>query len=223
MANENKPKSRDTELVVQELKDEVLVFDLHTNKAYCLNPTSTMIWNLCNGQSSVSDITEQLSKKLTQPVTDELVWLALDQFKKDDLLSNGKDLEINFAGLSRRQVIRKIGFTSMLALPVISSLVAPTAVMAQSGAGSGGAVGQSCTGAGVGSCDPGTAYCSNNTCLACLTAGTNSLCLEGPISDCPRDFGFQCCSGLATTNFGCPTPTPGYVHPPGMTIQCFCS
>jgi hypothetical protein len=135
----NNPKARETELVVQELKGELLIYDLNNNKAYCLNPTSAMIWNLCDGNNSVLDITKQAGKKLKQPVTDELVYLALDQFKADNLLDSNQEIEIKFDGLSRREVIRKVGFASLVALPVISSLVAPTAAMAQSaGAGSPG-------------------------------------------------------------------------------------
>jgi hypothetical protein len=132
MALKTKPKRRQTELVVQELKGELLIYDLNTNKAFCLNPTSAAIWNLCDGNNSVTDITKQAGKKLKQAVTDDLVWLALDQFKADNLLDSNQAIEIKFDGLSRREVIRKIGFASMIALPVITSLVAPTAAQAQS-------------------------------------------------------------------------------------------
>jgi hypothetical protein len=109
-----------------------LIYDLTINKAFCLNPTSAIIWNLCDGNNYVSDITNQVSKQLKQPVTDDLVYLALDQFKTDNLLSDNEEIKIEFSGLSRREVIRKVGFASMIALPVISSLVAPTAAMATS-------------------------------------------------------------------------------------------
>jgi hypothetical protein len=143
----NNPKSRKTELVVQELKDEVLIYDLNINKAYCLNPTSAAIWNLCDGNNTVSEITGQLSKKLKQPVTDDLVWLALDQFKQDNLLADNAEVQIKFDGLSRREVIRKIGLASMIALPVISSLIAPHAADAASCLGTGSQIGL-CVGQG---------------------------------------------------------------------------
>ena len=146
MTSINHPKARNNELVVQELKDEVLIFDLSINKAYSLNPTSTMIWNLCDGTSSVSDISRKLSEQFKQPVTEDLVWLALDGLKKHNLLEHAEELTISFNGLSRRQIIRKVGFASMIALPVISSMIAPTAAMAQSGGTVPGSrtLGQSC-------------------------------------------------------------------------------
>jgi len=133
MASKNSnPKGRENDIVVQELKGEVLLYDLNNNKAYCLNETSAIIWNLCDGNSSVSEITSQLSKQLKQPIADDLVYLALNQFKEDNLLLDNETVEIKFDGLSRREVIRKVGFASMIALPFIASLVAPTAALAQS-------------------------------------------------------------------------------------------
>jgi hypothetical protein len=179
------PQSRQNDLIVQELKDEVLVYDLTINKAYCLNPTSALVYQLCDGKHSVSDISKEISKKLKQSVTEDLVWLALDQFKEDNLLSNSKEIEIKFGGLSRREVVRKIGFASMVALPVISSLVAPTAAMAQS-AGSGCvASGNTASGAsttGVSACfSDATSKCcsrmsSNPRSSTCTNIGQNCTC-----------------------------------------------
>jgi hypothetical protein len=229
MDSKNLPKGRDRELVIQELEDEVLIFDLNTNKAYSLNDTSSAIWSLCDGHSSVSDIARKLSAKLNRPVAEEFVWLALDQFKKDDLLSNGKEIEIDFNGLSRREVIRKIGFTSMIALPVIGSLVAPTAAMAASGAVGCGTVGQGCSGSGVGTCCMGTAYCMGSTCAVCISpgVGVGPCVVNGP--SCPS-VNTQCCSGAASLG-SCGAPLVAgqvvifAVNPPpiGTPQQCRCS
>ena len=167
----NNPKSRDNELVVQELKGELLVYDLNINQGFCLNATSAAIWNLCNGNNSVSDIAEQLSRKLKQPVTDELVYLALDQFKTENLLSDNERVEIKFGNLSRREVVRKIGLASVIALPVIASLVAPTAAMAQSGvadvcAADTDPASTDCTNCPDGTpCSSGNGACSSGTCV----------------------------------------------------------
>src|SRR6188508_2700941 len=105
----NLPKSRESEVVVQEFEKEILIYDLKTNKAHCLNKTSALVYQLCNGKNTVAEISNLISKKLNQPVTEDLVWLALDGFKKDNLLEQSEQFEINFSNLSRRQVIRKIG------------------------------------------------------------------------------------------------------------------
>ena len=131
MGNSVKPVARKNDIVVQELKDETLIYDLKTSKAYCLNETSALVWQLCDGTRTISDISDELSVRLKTLISEEFVWLALDQLGKDGLLEGETD-DI-FDGLSRRDVIRKVGFASIIALPVVSSIVAPEASMAQSG------------------------------------------------------------------------------------------
>ena len=128
----NMPLSRKANIVIQEIENEILIYDLKINKAFCLNETSHLVWQLCNGINSIADISRKLSKKLNLNYSEDLVWLALDQLKKNNLLENSSEVEINFGGLSRREVIRKVGLASVIALPVIASIVAPTALHAQS-------------------------------------------------------------------------------------------
>lgn len=132
MKSQNKPLRRKEEIIVQELNGEVLIYDLKTNKAVCLNETSSMVWDACDGNQSVSEISQSIGKKLNSPANEDIVWLALDQLKKERLIANGGEVVSKFDGMSRREVIRKVGLGTMIALPLVSSLVAPTAVSAQS-------------------------------------------------------------------------------------------
>jgi len=124
------PKARSSNIVVQQLKDEVLIYDLKINKAICLNKTSALVWQLCDGKHTVSEMSDEMGKRLKTLVSEDLVWLALDQFNKDGLLEDSEELNQHFAGFSRREVIRKVGFASVVALPIVSSIVAPDAAMA---------------------------------------------------------------------------------------------
>ena len=56
MNNPNNPMARQNGLVVQEMPDEVLVYDLDTNKAHCLNNSAALVWRACDGTNSVADI-----------------------------------------------------------------------------------------------------------------------------------------------------------------------
>lgn len=128
-----KPKSRQSNLVIKDLGKELLTYDLNNNQACCLNHTAKLVFNLCNGKRTVEEIRDLLSTELKSDFPEELIWLTLDQLKKFNLIEKKETLEIDFKGLSRRQVIKKIGLTTALAFPVISSLVAPSAAHAQSG------------------------------------------------------------------------------------------
>ena len=126
------PSTRKDNLVIQDLEQEVLVYDLLINKAYYLNETSSMVWRMCDGTKSADEISRSASKKTGLPISEDIVWLALNQFKKDNLLEDSKDFATIFDGLSRREIVKKVGFASVVALPVISSVIAPSAVHAQS-------------------------------------------------------------------------------------------
>lgn len=128
----NNPVSRTEDIIVQELSGEVLIYDLKDNKAFCLNETSALIWEMCDGNKSVSEISRELGKKLNSPANEDLVWLALDQLKKEKLIESEVTAPSAYAGMNRRDVIRKIGLASMIALPVVAGLVAPPAAHAAS-------------------------------------------------------------------------------------------
>ena len=208
----NKPKTRNKDLVVQEFANEVLIYDLTINKAFCLNQTSAMIWQLSDGTKTVSQIGEIVSRKLKTPFSDDLIWLALDQFKRDKLLEKSGEIEINFNGLNRRQVIKKVGLASMVMLPIISSIIAPTAAMAQSG---GLAL--------LAACNSPT-QCQSQHCASVSNFG-NACCLgNGPyftppgayfavalnLAGCNQLAASECCNGQAT-------------QPGGPGSQCLCA
>jgi hypothetical protein len=54
------PKARTADLVINDLTDEVLVYDLKRDKAHCLNPTAAAVWKLCDGKSSAAEIAGRL-------------------------------------------------------------------------------------------------------------------------------------------------------------------
>jgi len=164
MDNSQFPVARKSGLVVQEMPDEVLVYDLNSNKAHCLNDTAAKVWRACDGNTSVAEIAANFGKGNNE----DLVWLAIDQLSESHLLES--QISTKFNGKSRRDVIKKIGLASIVAVPVIASLVAPqNALAAQScncvnnnqcitgpnGNGSGGTVcASSICNTSVGACRP---------------------------------------------------------------------
>ena len=109
-----------------------MIYDLKIDKAYCLNETSALVWNLCDGNNSVTNISEKLTNQTKSPVSEDLVWFALDQLKKDNLLENGQHLISPFVGVTRREAVKKVGFASLIAIPVVMSLHAPASAAAAS-------------------------------------------------------------------------------------------
>lgn len=164
MNNINNPTARKSGLVIQEVPDEMLVFDTETNKAHCLNETAALVWHYCDGTNSVAEITSELQSKTGKKVSSDLVWLALDQLSENKLLE--AKLERKFAGPSRRDVIKKIGLASMIAIPVVASLVAPQNALAN----------LSCVCASNANCTVGVCNtsCCGDTSLLCVPNGSET-------------------------------------------------
>jgi len=150
------PEARREGLVVQELSGEVLVFDRERNKAHCLNSTAARVWGLCDGKTSVAQIARAIEEECNLPVDEDVIWLGVEQLSKTHLLSEQTALPDHKSGLSRREVMKRIGVAAAVALPVITSIIAPSAAQAANCLPSG----QSCTTSAQ--CCSG--LCSGGTC-----------------------------------------------------------
>lgn len=120
------PKAREDRLIIKELPDETLVYDLDTDEAHCLNSTAALVWKNCDGQQSIIDVTKAIRNTLNTAVDEEIVYLALNQLDQTSLLSTSPKLSNAFAGISRRQWVRRIGLAA-IAIPMIISISAPDA------------------------------------------------------------------------------------------------
>ena len=159
---QNSPMARKSSLIVKELPTEILVYDLETDKAHCLNETVARVWKNCDGNRDVAELRSLMEKETNLPVPEEMVWLALDQLEKFKLLEGAPAKSFSFSGMNRREVVKRIGI-SALALPLIISIVAPDA-QAQ---GSKLPPGACCNGNGncqSGTCLPGTPTCPSGVC-----------------------------------------------------------
>jgi hypothetical protein len=125
------PEARKEGLVVQDLTEECLVYDQGRHKAHCLNRTAALVWKHCDGRSTVSDIASKVSREASAEVGGEVVWLALEQLSKTHLLKERvASREGSGREVSRREVMRRIGIGAAVALPVVTSIVAPKAAEA---------------------------------------------------------------------------------------------
>ena len=154
-----KPLARKENIVVQEAQSEVLVYDLNTNQAHCLNSTAAFVWQACDGKNSVDSISAALAEKSGKQVPQEVVWMAIEQLQEKHLV---EAVPVASEGTTRREALKKAGLAAMIALPIVASLTAPTSVMAAT----------SCT-------------CSTNAdCLAqtgCEATCVGGLCQSAPV------------------------------------------
>ena len=131
--NQILPSARTRELIVRELEDELLIYDLERQKAHCLNQTSAFVWKHCDGRTSIAKMVQLLEKRLKTSVSEQVVWLALEQLEKSHLLKKpvmrqsqqGKQM-------SRRELVRRLGTAAAITIPLVISIAAPTSAAAAS-------------------------------------------------------------------------------------------
>jgi hypothetical protein len=151
------PLARTDALVVKELANETLVYDLERHKAHCLNQTAALIWNHCDGKTSIGELGSVVEKEMGSAIGEEGVWFALEQLKKSKLLVELVARPADVPKLTRRELMTRIGVAA--SIPLVVSILAPTA-----------AAGTSCT--SVPCLFPTEdAKCINLGCSRCSAAG----------------------------------------------------
>lgn len=82
-----KPKAREG-LSVVELDGEAIIFDTESGGLHHLNPTATLVFTLCDGMSTMREISDELSEAFGLP-NEEIepqVRGVVRRFRKADLL-----------------------------------------------------------------------------------------------------------------------------------------
>src|ERR1044071_8009158 len=122
------PAARQEGLIVQELSDEVLVYDQQRHKAHCLNQTAAIVWRQCDGQRGAQEVARRASAELGATVGEEMVWLAVEELGKRGLLKERQRLGVG--GASRREMMKRLGVGAAVALPLVTTIIAPEAAEA---------------------------------------------------------------------------------------------
>lgn len=166
-----RPLARQASLIVKEVDGETLIYDKQTDKAHCLNPTAAQVWKYCDGDTTIEEMAQRLGAQNHAAVDSTVVWLALDQLEKFDLLEQSIDKPHAFlSGVSRRQAIRAMGVAAIV-LPTITSIIVPTA---------------SAQGSlfGLGDCCNNPNQCASNCCQnepgSCVCNPADPNCAGGP-------------------------------------------
>lgn len=112
------PCARQTGLIIEELPEEVLVYDSDRDHAMCLNQTAAAVWKHCDGETTPARMARLIEKEFQITGGDEVVALALDHLEKAHLLTG--DAPARLSGMSRREVVRRLAASA--ALPAIAMI-----------------------------------------------------------------------------------------------------
>jgi hypothetical protein len=109
------PRAREEDLIVQDLPEEVLVYDLARHKAHCLGRMTALVWRQCNGRREASDIARRVGLGSGSPADESAVLIALQQLSRAHLLT--RPLATPHPGTgSRREWLKRAGTLAGLSL-----------------------------------------------------------------------------------------------------------
>ena len=188
-------KARSTRVVSEAVGEEVVVYDLDTDEAHLLSPNVAKIWRAADGSRNI----DQLASVVTADGPEQalsIVWGGLEQLQEKRLLE-GVVLFPASAGMSRRAMLKRIGIAAV-AIPVITTIVAPTPAAAACAPGRGNVTEGCCS---AGACNPGQGLCTTDP----NTDGRGAICCfrptTTPLTTCPTNGkNIQCCSGNCDKN-----------------------
>ena len=161
------PAARTRDLIVKTIGDEILVYDLERHRAHSLNRVAAAVWRRCDGTRPAPRIAADLRRVDGLPVTDDAMHYALTELGRAHLLlAPAVD-----PGLTRRELVKRLGAAAAVALPLVTSIVTPTAAQAQSATCA--ELGQTCTSPPIG----GTPDCCGGPELLFCLGG---VCVQVP-------------------------------------------
>jgi hypothetical protein len=193
-ASEVRPLARSRDLIIEEVEDEVLIYDEQNDRAHCLSAEAARVWRACDGQTAIDALTVEAD------LDAETTRRALAELQSLGLLEAGP----SGVGLTRRDLTFRAAKVSAAAAaaPLIVSInpsvagaqVTPTPAVCMTYNG------QSCSACNevIGCC----CCCQEGPCKTCFPVST---C---PMFTCPDKMLGHC----ATTGDLC---APGTIIPPG--------
>jgi hypothetical protein len=150
------PVARSEGLIVEQLPEELVVYDQERHRVHCLGPIAAWIWRACDGRTPAARLAQRASARFDRDVDAGVVSLALDRLFRSRLLSGPRQPPV--PDRSRRELLKRAALLGA-ALSVLS-LTAPTPAQAASCR----AIGQPCT--------ANSQCCLNNRNLRCCRNGT---------------------------------------------------
>ncbi len=135
-------------MTVSVVNNEAVVYDKRRERAHSLNPASAFVFLYANGERTVRELAELTAAELGTPNDESYIEMTLHRLDRAELVERSLTPSTGLQKITRRQVMKQLGLVA-IAVPIITTIAAPSPAMAQSGAGTPGGGGKpnrsSCT------------------------------------------------------------------------------
>ncbi len=126
------PKIRENDLMITRVGDEIVVYDIRTNEASCLNPLTSAVWEACDGRNDLTRILDQVRRTGFPKSNIELIWKAVDRLEQVGLLEEQPIPGENETEI-RRELFRRLSLGAIGTLPLVSTVLVQPAIAQISG------------------------------------------------------------------------------------------
>src|SRR4051812_40827721 len=115
--------ARTADLVVQDVDDEILLYDRRNDTAHCLTAFAAAVWRRCREGADLPDLVASVEPAAGADDAEAMVLLALSELAEKGLL------ETPAPGVSRRQALGRMASVGLAAAaaPFVVSATVPTA------------------------------------------------------------------------------------------------
>ena len=126
-----KPKSRETDVVAEEVSGDCVLYDDAAKRAHHLNSTLFWIWKRCDGSRSIDALAMAMQQELGYDNAVDIVASGLEQLALANLLEPGF-VDPYLLGADSSSVNRRLLIKSRsIVAPVITSVLASTPAAAK--------------------------------------------------------------------------------------------
>lgn len=110
-------------LILEQLRNELMIYDPKRRKAFCLNQTAAFVWKHADGKTSVTEMARRLGQQSDRPAkeNEEIIRFSLEVLDNDGLLDSATFPPLAVPMLTRRKMLQQLGVGTM-ALPVVTAL-----------------------------------------------------------------------------------------------------
>jgi hypothetical protein len=113
------------DVLIERMADEILVMKEESMEAHALNQSAATVYDLCDGNTSKSEMAAEIHRRTGLPADEEIVDLALAELVETGLVT--LDRPKSEPPVTRRSLIRRLTLSSTLALllPVVETVTVP--------------------------------------------------------------------------------------------------
>jgi hypothetical protein len=127
------PRVRHSNLWAEELNEQYVIYDTHSQTVHGLNRTMSWLWSHCDGSRTLDDLIAAMQRDTGDDNARSLITVGLKQLAEANLLEPGS-VDLNAVMAEPSTVGRRAAVAAGLsiAVPMMTSIIAPTPAAAKS-------------------------------------------------------------------------------------------